>query len=188
MHDFARIFEEARSTAKPISMSATLQRDRIHTLVKSDPKQALDVARDIDDPWYRAQALSWVARFTDADPRDAASEAAKSAQACSDDYKRSAVRAWEIAALAERGFKHEARKSLEQALAVAKRTEPRSSRSESLMLLLQAAFRIGLDAAKEVYQVLAATCPVTEHWRCERAVRDGARMIAGEAEPRVFFW
>ena len=171
-----------------IKVSATLQRDHAGTLAKSNPKNALAQARKVNDPWFRAQALSWVARFTDGDPVAVASEAAKAARECEDDYKKSAVRSWEIAALAERDCTTEARKSLSDALALGKGVEPMSSRSGALFLLLQAAFRIGQDEAKGVYEILRASCPVEKHWRCKRAVRDGGKMIAGELEPRPFFW
>jgi hypothetical protein len=171
-----------------IKMSATVQRDQAATLAKSNSKKGLAQARRVKEPWFRAQALSWVARFTDGDPIAIASEAAKAAQECEDDYKKSAVRAWEIAALAERACTKEARKSLNDALTLAKRVEPMSSRSESLLLLLQAAFKIGPDEARKVYEILTVSCPVDEHWRCKRAVRDGGKMISGGRPPRRFFW
>jgi hypothetical protein len=169
-------------------VSATVQRDHASTLAKSNPKKALAQARNVNEPWFRAQALSWAARFTDGDPVAVASEAAKAALECEDDYKKSAVRAWEIAALAERGCTTEARKSLREALALSKCVEPVSSRSEALFLLLQAAFSIGRDEANRVHDTLKASCPVKEHWRCKRAVRDGGKMISGELQPRPFFW
>ncbi len=169
-------------------MSAALQRDHASTLAKRNPKRALVQARGVNEPWFRAQALSWVARFTDGDPVAIASEAAKAARECEDDYEKSAVRAWEIAALAERDCTAQARKSLSEALALGRCVEPMSSRSEALFLLLQAAFKIGRDEAKRVYEILRASCPVDEHWRCKRAVRDGGKMISGELEPRPFFW
>ena len=101
-------------------MSATLQRDHASTLAKSNPRKALAQARNVNEPWFRAQALSWVARFTDGDPIAVASEAAKAARECEDDYKKSSVRAWEIAALAERACTKEARKSLNDALSLAR--------------------------------------------------------------------
>ena len=169
-------------------MSATLQRDHASTLAKSNPKKALAQARKVNEPWFRAQGLSWVARFTDGDPVAVALEAAKAARECEDDYKKSAVRAWEIAALAERDCTRDAQKSLSDALALGKCVEPVSSRSEALLLLLQAAFRIGRGEAERVYEVLKASCPVDEHWRCKRAVRDGGRILSGELEPRALFW
>ncbi|MES2571983.1 MAG: hypothetical protein V4710_18255 [Verrucomicrobiota bacterium] len=169
-------------------MSATLQRDQASNLAKSNPKKALDMARKVDDPWFRAQALSWVARFTDGDPIAIASEAAKAAEKCNDDYKKSAVRAWEIAALAERGCMSEAGKRLSEAVRGAKKAIPASSRSEAFILLMQAAFAISRKDAVQVYEVLIATCSPDEHWRCKRAIRDGGRMISGELNSRSFFW
>jgi hypothetical protein len=169
-------------------VSATSQRNHAGTLAKSNPKKALDQARKVDEPWFRAQALSWVARFTDGDPVAVASEAAKAARECEDDYKRSAVRAWEIAALAERDCTTQARRSLTEAVSLGKSVTPISSRSEALFLLLQSAFRIGRDEANKVYEVLKTCCPADEHWRCKRAVRDGGKMIEGKLEPRAFFW
>ena len=169
-------------------MSATHQRDHVCNLAKSNPTKALAQARKIDDPWFRAQGLSWVARFVDGDPVAIAGEAAKAAQECGDGYKKSAVRAWEIAALAERGCVKEARKSLSAALALGKCVEPISSRSEALLLLLQAAFRISRDEAQKVDEILRASCPADGHWRCQRAVQDCGKMLLGQLEPRPFFW
>jgi hypothetical protein len=132
--------------------------------------------------------LSWVARFTDSDPAAIASEAATAAWECEDDYKKSAVRAWEIAALAERGCTKQARNSLGEALLLGRQVQPISARSDALFLLLQAALRIGRDDAQKAYEILRTSCSVEEHWRCKRAVRDGGKMISGELQPRPFFW
>ena len=153
-------------------MSATLERNHAQSFARSDPRKALELARAVSEPWFRAQAVSWVARFTDDDPVPVAAEAAKAAGEGEDDYRKSAVRAWEIAALAERRCVAQARKSLGEALALGKGIEPVSSRSEALFLLLQAALRIGRAEAAGVYEVLRAACPVERHWRCKRAVRD----------------
>jgi len=77
---------------------------------------------------------------------------------------------------------------LSEALAIAKCVEPVSSRSEALLLLLHAALRIGRDEGERVYEILQALCPAGGHWRSQRAVRDGGKMLSGENEPRAFFW
>lgn len=169
-------------------MSATLQRDQASALAKSNPKQALAKAKAVSEPWFRAQALAWVARFTDADPVAIAKLAAKAASDCDDDYKRSAVRAWEVVALAERHHQHCAKKALKAAVAIAECVQPVSSRSEALFLLLQAAFSIGREEAEWVCGRLDATCPEDEHWRCKRARRDAHQILDGESQPRPFFW
>lgn len=169
-------------------MSPTEQRDRVQALAKSRPREALQQARQVGDPWFRAQALSWVARFTEDDVVAIAAEAAKAAAQGSDNYQQSAVRAWEIAALAERNHIQEARKRLHEVLAIARHVEPASSRSEALLLLLQAAAKIAHEDADSVYEVMRQSCQPEEHWRCKRALRDGARMVAGELQARPFFW
>ncbi len=169
-------------------MSATLQRDHACQLAKTSPKKALDKAREMSDPWFRAQALSCVARYTDSDPIMIVAQATKAASQCDDDYKRSAVRAWEVAALAERSLLPQARKALREATKLAKCVQPISSRSESLYLLMQAAFSISRDDAAAVLAELRAGCPVGEHWGCKRALRDAEKMMAGEIAPRPFYW
>ncbi len=168
-------------------MSDTLQRDQVCALAKTSPTKALDKARGIKGPWFRAQALSWVARFTDSNPVGIAALAAKAAAACDDEYERSAVRAWEVAALAERGERAVAKRSLAEALRSARRIQPASSRSEALLLLMQAAFKIDASEARSVHKTLTDLCPASEHWRCKRAIRDADEMIAGKSEAREFF-
>lgn len=169
-------------------MKAARQKDHVDTLAKSDPREALSQARKRIDPWFRAMGLSWVARFTNDNPVSVACEAAKAASECDDDYKKSAVRAWEVAALAERGFTKEARKCLREAVTLGKSVQPISSRSESLYLLFQAAFRIAKEEAEYAYGIIRTSCPIDEHWRCKRAVRDGEKMLSGQLDPRPFFW
>lgn len=168
-------------------MTPTEYRDEVSRLAKSDHSKAVELADLISDPWFRAQAFSHLARYAKPDPLRFARKAARSATQCKDDYQRSAVRAWEIAALAERGYLTEARRSLEEAVELAKTVDHVSSRAESLFLLLQAAFSISTSDAAMVAEVLEAKC-VTKHWREIRARRDAKRMLAGERPPRPFFW
>lgn len=169
-------------------MSATQQRDQTSELAKKNPRKALEKARGIRDPWLKAQALSWVARFTDGDPVAIAREAANAANDCDDQYKRTAVRAWEIAALGERGHCVEAQRALKSAMKRSNSVTPLSSRSEALTLLLHAAFRIGKSDAKLVANELRIACGNDPHWRCKRAVRDADKLLAEELEPRTFYW
>jgi hypothetical protein len=169
-------------------MSATTERERAISLAKDRPGDALRRAREVSDPWYRAQALSWVARFTDGDPVAIASEAALAAQEADDSYQRCAVRAWEIAALAERDHILEARRRLFEILPTLINVRPPSSRSEALLLLLQASAKITNEDAEHVYEVMKISIQPEEHWRCKRALRDGAKIISGALQARLFFW
>jgi hypothetical protein len=169
-------------------MSATSQRDKVAKLAKTNPEKALVEARRISEPWFRAQALSWVARFTDGDPVPVAQQAANAAAQCEDEYKQTAVRAWEIAALAERDKTSEARVALNATLRRVADVTPLSSKAEALALLLHAAARIGEDDARNVAEVLRFECGGDFHWRCKRAIRDCGEIVEKEAEPRPFFW
>jgi len=150
--------------------------------------QALEKAKSVSEPWFRAQALSWVARFTAGDPLPIAKLAAKAASECDDDYKRSAVRAWEVAALAERNLVADARRGLAAAVKVAESVQPVSSRSQALFLLFQAAYSISREDAASVLGKLDALCPEGEHWRCRRSRRDAHKMMENSIAPRPFFW
>lgn len=68
-------------------MNATRQRDQVITLAKSDTALALALAREIIDPWFRAQALCWVTRFSASNTLAIASEAARASLECDDSYK-----------------------------------------------------------------------------------------------------
>ncbi len=169
-------------------ISATSERDRAIGLAKHRPDDALKLARAVSDPWFRAQALSWVARFTDADPIAIAAEAAKAAAEAHDQYQKCAVRAWEIAALAERNQFFEARRRLEEILSDVMNVEPASSRSEALLLLMQAGAKIAIVDAEKICELMNTSCRPEEHWRCKRALRHGALILSGKRTPRPFFW
>lgn len=169
-------------------MSSTLQRDEACELAKTNPGKALERAMQISDPWFRAQALSWVARFTDGDTMEIAQEVAKAASECEDAYQRSAVKAWEVVALAERFFKTQAQEALHLGIELAGTVQPLSSRSDALFLLLQAAISISQEEAKTVFDQISSSCPAEEHWRCKRNLRDAEQMLAGKMAARPFFW
>ncbi len=168
-------------------MSSSLQRDQAIALARVSPGRALVKAKEIGEPWYRAQAFSHVGRYVERDALVVFRMAAKAAAECDDDYKRSAVRAWEIAGLAERELVAEARKALGAAVKVAECVLPFSSRSEAIFLLFNAAFAIGREEAGWVFKVLEAVCTEGEHWRCRRALRDARVMMEVGSGARDFF-
>lgn len=176
---------ELLSRPKP---QATVLRDRSQELAKIDPQAALQLARAIDVSWYRSQALSWIARYSECEAIEIAMEAAAVAASGNDAYQRVAVRAWEIAALAERGLLEEAQRSLKDALVAAQLVEPRASRAEALILLLHAALHIGEAEGNHVFAELVSMCGGNCHWRCKRALRDAHKLCSGETKPRKFFW
>ncbi len=166
-------------------MTPTRYRDEVAQLAKTNAPKAIEIAKKIDDPWFQAQAWSHVARYADK-PLPFVRKAAKAAAQCRDDYQRSAVRAWEIAALAERNLSSSARRSLAEALELAASVTPISSRAESLLLLFQAAFKISKRDAEEAAEILQVASS-SNHWRAKRARATAGMMLNGEVPPREFF-
>lgn len=167
-------------------MTPTRYRDQVAELAKTNVAKATETAEKIGDPWFQAQAWAHLTRYAEK-PLPFARKAAKAAAKTKDDYQKSAVRAWEIAALAERKYHEHARKSLAEAVELAKSVEPVSSRAKSLILLLQSAFKISKEEAAKVVEVLQDSCSST-HWRAKRARKNAAEMLSGETRPREFFW
>lgn len=198
-------------------MSSTKQRDLVASLAKTDSQRALQKARKISDPWFRAQALAYVACYCDQAPISIADQAAKAAEACVDTYQQCAVRAWEIAALAERSHIKSAASRLKTVLPKVSQIEPPSSRSEALTLLLSAAAHINSNAVETIAKMIVRDTDCHSHWRCDRATVNAISILyrfnpesaahlsksvsnaklraqcdriiaAGGSSPRAFFW
>jgi hypothetical protein len=168
------------------SVTSTNYRDQIAELAKTDTEKAAKITREIRDPWFEAQAWSHVARYADS-PLEFAAKASMAATKTKDDYQRSAVRAWEIAALAEQEYFDQARQALTEAVELAKIIDHEGSKAEALLLLFQAAFKVSKDDATYVAKLFEETSSLT-HWRAKRALKDIASMLQGERPPREFFW
>lgn len=169
-------------------MTDTLVRDRVARLAKSEPVKALAAARKIADPWFRAQALAYVARYSEESTVAIANEAARAAKQGQDAYQQVAVRAWEVAALAETGHTAEARKSLSSAERASANITPVASRAEALFLLMQAAAHIGAKERDALHKTMKQSLAADSNGRVKRALRDAQQMAEGSLEPREFFW
>ena len=102
--------------------------------------------------------------------------------------KRTAVRAWEIAALAEAGAATQARASLDSALSESADVSPAPSKSEALLLLLQAAAYLGASDANQILAAMRTACEADTHWRSKRALRNAELICSKQQQPRAFFW
>ncbi|HQU91390.1 MAG TPA: hypothetical protein PLK77_03795 [Pyrinomonadaceae bacterium] len=167
-------------------MTPTIYRDQVAELAKTDPDRAVEIADKIQDPWFAAQAWSHLTRHAPK-PLRFSRKAAKAASLGKDDYQRSAVRAWEIAALAEREYHSHAQAALAEAVELAATIKHQGSRSEALVLLFQAAFKISKNDAAAIAEMIRNTCN-SSHWRARRAVGDVSKMLDGAMPVREFFW
>lgn len=168
-------------------MTPTRFRDQVSELAKTDFAKAEEIAKRITDPWFLAQAYAHLARYDKASPLRYARHAAKAAAKLNDPYKHASVRAWEIAALAERNYLPQARAALTEAVEIARFVNQQGSRAEALFLLFQAAINISHHDAEVVSNVLDEVCD-SDHWRAMRARKNTAKILEGMSSSREFFW
>ena len=162
-------------------MSMTDQRQLAHRLAGTEPDQALAVARKINDPWFRCQALSQVARYwPDGDYDRLLKEALKAANSQDDVYKQVTVSAWPIRAYLERGSPSSAKSILEKCVGAASSIGNMGSRSEALFMCFQAVKPGAADLWKPAFWALVKATEPALAWRQRRNIRDAVSMVAGD--------
>ncbi len=163
----------------------TDQRDLAHRLSATTPDQGLAVARNIQDAWFRCQALSQVARYwPDGDYDRLLKEALLAANCLDDVYKRVAVSAWPIRAHLERGSPSSAKSIVEKCVGAAPSIVNMGSRSEALFLVFQAAKLGPADLWTPVFWALVKATEPALAWRQRRNIRDAIAMVAG-SDPQL---
>jgi hypothetical protein len=163
------------------SMNASQQREQAIRVARTDFGEALGLAHAVADPWYRCQALAWVARFAPEDHvASVARQATDSAAQNNDFYLSSACLAWPIRALVERGRTVEARDLLTDALAATRRIEHPVRRLSALRLIVEAAWPLGRRTRESLAETLAEACRQTHSWRVGAILHDLALMLAHE--------
>lgn len=162
-------------------MSATSERDRAISLATTNSQKALALARQVSKPWFRCQALAWVARFApDNEVVKIADEAIAAAFLVEDPYQTVGAAAWPVRALIERGHEQRAVNLLPELLAVCPTIENLVSRLNALFLLWQAVFPLKGDGKKSVLGALVKTCQATNSWQAGYTLRETALILAQE--------
>lgn len=154
-----------------------IRREQAIRLAKQDTPAALACARDIEEPWYRCQALAWVANFApEMEVVLIATEALQAAAQGADGYQRVAAAAWPIRALVERSFVEQADQAAACVLPTAGEIEHPGSRAEAPLLLLHATLPSPQGWRPVFERILEIPQPPT-HWRHGRALRDACLMV-----------
>ncbi len=162
-------------------MSNTDDRNLACRTAPKDPERALQFARRIPDHWFRAQALSCVARYTTGKQvEQLAREALRTARQSEDAYKTTAVSAWPIRALIECDRIQAAEAALKEVLQDIPQIQPLASRAEALALLWQAVFPAGNVFRDAVLKTITSCCDPDGHWRSARLYRCVAWTFASE--------
>jgi hypothetical protein len=148
---------------------------------QSDNEHALKLARKIDDPWYRTQALAWVARYAPIGKVEGlAKEALETAAEQADPYKVVAASAWPVRALIERERGEVAEEAIVRLLDLSERIDHPVSRLEALFLLWEAVYLLGDGMRRQVQDKLVAACRAADSWKAGDRLAWAATILAAD--------
>lgn len=148
---------------------------------QSDNEHALKLARKIDDPWYRTQALAWVARYApNGKIEKLGREALDSASEQVDPYKVVAASAWPVRALIERDLGEVAEEAIVRLLDLSERIDHPVSRLEALFLLWEAVYLLGDGMRRQVRDKLVAACRAADSWKAGDRLSWAATILAAD--------
>lgn len=189
------------------------EREKVIELVRANPLEALNVARSISDPWYKAQALAWVARYAVGKTSEKAiSESRLAASRAQDTFQKTAVLAWPIRAAIESSQERLACEMVADAVVLLPKVDPPASRAEAANLLLNATYAANKELWVPLLVAISECCPANSHWRAKRLHQSVREFLATVSEhdveelaetfqvdhahsdapntftPRVFFW
>jgi hypothetical protein len=170
-------------------MSATQERDQAERIAGTDFDSALRIARNIDDAWFRCQALACVAWNVADHERflGLVAESLESGWSIKNPNRAVTVIAWPIAALAKRRFRDTdaiARNNRELSPLIARVTkavaeEPSPvSRADALLLHVHALSPSRPELRAEVLGLIAKECRDPANWKRQRQLEEAALVIA----------
>jgi hypothetical protein len=160
-------------------------RARVDELLKaSDFDAALEIARAIEHPWYRCQALSNVAGHCvqAEDRRTLLAEALRAAHECEDPNRIVTVASWPFKVLADEGLAEDIRLQLEPFLEILSREENTVRRVDALAPLVTALRNGPLDCFYRVLSRFEEDCRVCRGWKGDYDLRIVAPIV-DEVDP-----
>jgi hypothetical protein len=162
-------------------VTPTAARALANRLASEQPERALSVARAIDTPWFKCQALSHIARYwPDATFGRILEEAVRAADSQDDPYRQVAVSAWPLRGYLERGADQPASALLEKYLRTAGSIANMGSRSEALLLVFQAVKPFAPELWRPAFKALVRAAEPSLSWRQGRALRYASEMVVSD--------
>jgi hypothetical protein len=170
-------------------MSATQERDQAARIAGSDAASALRIARNIDDPWFRCQALAHVAWHMGEHQRflGLVAESLESGWSIQNSNRSVTVIAWPVAALAARSYPgpdalersaRELREVIARLMkAIAGEPSP-ASRADALLLHVHALSPSRPALRKGLLGVLVKECRDSANRKRQRQLEEAALVIA----------
>lgn len=162
-------------------MTSTAARTLASRFAPDQPERALSVARAIEAPWFRCQALSQVARYwPDEKYHRILKEAVRAADLQDQVFNQVAVSAWPIRAYLERGDAPRAKKLLVKGTQASRAIDNMGSRSEALFSIFQAAKPFAIDLWQPVFWALVEAAEPALSWRQLRNLKYAVAMVASD--------
>lgn len=159
-------------------MTSVHGRGDVQDVAPADWSRAREIARNIPDGWYRAQALATVAEHAvEARVLEVLQEAARAANACHDVYGRVAVLSWPLQVAFQRGRISFAERERDRAIALAPQIEPLASRAFALQVLWGGCYLGAPRHAEPVWGAILKLCPPDRSWRAARVYRHIAMVL-----------
>jgi hypothetical protein len=139
---------------------ATQQRNRVAAMAKINPREALELARSIEDPWFRCQALSFAAvRTPDERSRQSAlDDAFAAANQLGEPNRVVTVSSWPVKALALTGQMSTVSLEVARLLQLISLEPSPVRRADALRYLLGSVSIAPPDVASRVAREFAAAC------------------------------
>lgn len=166
-----------------LALTPTGSRELAIRLASVRPNEALSVARRIEAPWFRCQALSHVARhWPDETYRGLLEEAIRAADDQDQIFNRIAVSAWPIRAYLERDNPQPAKKLLIKYVDASTYIENMGSRSEALFSIFQSSKPFDIGLWLPVFWALVAAAEPALSWRQLRNLKNAVAMVVSDNE------
>jgi hypothetical protein len=149
-----------RRTQPFFTARGTQQRNRVATIAKTKPHEALELARSIDDPWFRCQALS-IAAVHAPDRHShklAIDDAFSAANELGEPNRVVTVSSWPVKALALAGHMSSVSSEVARLLQVISTESSPVRRADALRYLLGSVSIAPTDLASRVVREFAAAC------------------------------
>lgn len=159
--------------------AAARARNAAGARAKHDWHGALDDARRIGDPWYRAQALAHVVQHAPAAETDRIVELFdETAREGKDEYQRVTLPFWLSLALLMRGDRDRAERVAVGVVENSPRVVPVASRAQTLELVAMALLAMRSKHLVVLAERTALLAHPAAHWRCLRAARRAIGCLA----------
>jgi hypothetical protein len=155
--------------------TGTRDRDHVAKIAATEPQEALRIARHIEDPWFKCQALALVAyRCNDFSKKNTIiNESFQTALQLNDLNRIVSISAWPLKVLNKSGQAEKVKKEANRLLDIISKEQSPVRRADALNLVLGALLNGPLEIFWQVFEAFKSAC--------DTRLIDGKRNTKGES-------